>query len=102
MSAYYNKYLKYKKKYLEIQTKINDIKNKQSGGFFFSKKPEQKPEQKPEKKLEPEEKVNNNLIQFISPHHKFLINNPEILYNHDKREEYLFKSYINNQLDNLL
>lgn len=106
MSTYYEKYLKYKKKYLEIQTKINHIKNTQSGGFLFFKnesKPEIKRDIKPEIKPDPKNnKPINNLEQFILPHHKYLINNPNILYDNEKREQYLLKSYINNQLDNLL
>ena len=47
-------------------------------------------------------KNQNNIINFISPHYKYLIENPHILHNHEERENYLFTSFINNQLDNLL
>jgi hypothetical protein len=137
MSTYYNKYLKYKKKYLEIQTKINQIKNKQSGGFLFFNKSEPKPKlgqelksdketktklgqetkqnlgQETKTKLNQEKKIktksdlvksnlNENIINFISPHHRYLIENPSIHADPEKREHYLLKSYINNQLNSLI
>ena len=63
MSEYYDKYIKYKKKYLEIQNKISEIKkqnelNNQFGGKIIN---------------------HNLLINFISPHHRYLINNLDIL-----------------------
>ena len=86
MSNYYNKYIKYKNKYLEIKNKINELnknknENKQLGGI--------------------KNNIHDLFFNYISPHHQYLINNPDILYNDEKRNQYLLSTYINNEINNL-
>lgn len=84
MSNYYNKYIKYKNKYLEIKNKINELnknENNQLGGI--------------------KNNIDDLFLNYISPHHQYLINNPDILYNNEKRNQYLLSTYINNEINNL-
>jgi hypothetical protein len=84
MSNYYNKYIKYKNKYLEIKNKINELnknENNQLGGI--------------------KNNIDDLFFNYISPHHQYLINNPDILYNNEKRNQYLLSIYINNEINNL-
>ena len=85
MSNFYDKYIKYKNKYLEIKNKQNELKQaelKQNGGIL-------------------ENNTYDLFLNYISPHHKFLINNPNILYNNQERNKYLLSTYIENEINEL-
>jgi hypothetical protein len=77
--------MKYKIKYLEIQNKINNYN--QSGGINLKNN---------------NDNINNSIIKFISPHHRFLIENLDILHNPQQREKFLITSYIQNEINKLV
>ena len=91
MSTYYDKYMKYKIKYLEIQNKIN--KYNQSGGINLNNNNDN---------IKKNVNINNSIIKFISPHHRFLIENLDILHNPQQREKFLITSYIQDEINKLV
>jgi hypothetical protein len=98
MSNYYDKYIKYKNKYLEIKNKQNEFKQNES------KQNESKQNELNQNGGLIENNISNTydlFLNYISPHHKFLINNPNILYNNQERNKYLLSTYIENEINEL-